>query len=140
MVDFTLKQATGDDYKFCYDLTRRNMLVLFTKHWGGWNPKKFREDFSAKKTKIVTINGRRYGFVSIRKDTDKLYLENIQLSKSMRGKGLGTQIMNDMIEKNKGNVIELMTFTDNPAFSLYKRCGFKVKKNTKGTVLMELKP
>ncbi len=133
---FKLRPATMLDYRFCYNLTKKNMMALFTQHWGGWNAKAFRDGFSTRKTKIMIIGGRRYEFLSIRKDDTLIYIENIQLSESVRGQGIGTKILTKIIDQNPGKRIELTTFINNPALQLYKKCGFKIKKNSNGTILM----
>ncbi len=139
MRHFNLRPATMLDYRFCYNLTKKNMLTLFTQHWGGWNAKAFRDGFSTRKTKIVMIGQRRYGFLSIRKEDELIYIENIQLSESVRGQGIGTKILMKIIDQNLKKRIELTTFINNPAIQLYQRCGFKIKKNTNGTILMTRK-
>jgi len=34
MPEYTLRCATGDDYQYCYRLTKRNMSDLFGRRWG----------------------------------------------------------------------------------------------------------
>ena len=84
------------------------------------------------------IGNRRYGFISIRNEQDHQYLEDIHLSKSMRGRGIGSDILQEIMKKCPKPALELTTFIDNPALSLYKRLGFRIKKRNKGTLLMRV--
>jgi RimJ/RimL family protein N-acetyltransferase len=53
----------------------------------------------------------------------------IIVSKEMRGKGVGTALMNDVIYLAKEHfhieLLHLQVYDDNPAISLYRRFGFK---------------
>ena len=92
-INYQLRPATEADYQCCYDLTKQNMLALFTRHWGGWEPSAFRKDFRAENVTIVAIADRNVGFFSLKDTSSGLYLENIQLSPSVQGQGIGTAIL-----------------------------------------------
>ncbi len=97
-MEYTTRPATQADYTYCYRLTKRNMLALFTRHWGGWKPSCFRKDF--------------------------------------RARGMGTQLLEQIIAASRGKRIALTTFVDNPALRLYQRLGFRITQQKGETVRM----
>ncbi len=133
---FTLRPATESDYRYCYDLTKRNMYDLFCRHWGGWDASKFREAFHPAKVTIVSVNGKRRGFFALDKHSGSIHIENIQLSSPARGKGIGTLLMHHILSKYQDRKITLTTFSDNPALKLYLRCGFSITKREGDTIHM----
>lgn len=135
-MDYITRPATDADYQYCYRLTKRNMFTLITRHWGGWIPSMFRQDFSVEATTIVIASGQRMGYYSVKEDEESLYLENIQLSSSVRGRGIGTAILQSIFRENASKPIRLTTFTDNPAMRLYERLGFVVTQCEGATVHM----
>lgn len=128
----SFRAATQQDYQYCYRLTKNNMLHYFKKYWGGWKPTAFREGYNLKNTKIILNNDRRGGYYTVIIKNDHLYIDNIQLSSQLRGKGMGTLIIS-RIEKQARRTnqkkIKLSVFKDNPAIKLYKRLGYYQKKD-----------
>ena len=135
-----IRKATWQDYQFCHRLAKRNMSSYVKKYWGGWNSKLYRQNFNPKNTMIVLYKNKRIAFFRIKPEPDCLYLEDMQISGSMRKKGIGTGLMR-IIEKktiqNKTRKIRLTVFKDNPAKKLYERLAFKIKEDKGNSVLME---
>ena len=134
--NYQLRPATEADYDYCYELTKQNMLELFSRHWGGWEPSVFRKDFHSENITIVVIAGCEVGFFSLKETDSGLYLENIQLSSSVQGQGIGTAILKNLLQNNASKLMQLTTFTDNPAIHLYERLGFEVMEREGETVRM----
>ncbi len=135
-MEYTTRPATQADYTYCYRLTKRNMLALFTRHWGGWKPSCFRKDFRAHTTTIILRAGRRAGYFSIQATEEEIYIENIQVSPPLQGSGMGTQLLEQIIATSRGKRIALTTFVDNPALRLYQRLGFRITQQKGETVRM----
>ena len=133
---YTLHSATMEDYRYCYSLCKRSMLPLFTKYWGGWKPEIFRSAFEASSTTIIRIKGRRAGWFSIRDHSTHLYLNDIYISPRYRGQGIGTSVIQNVIESSPHQTLRLTTFVDNPALNLYRRLGFQVDTVEDGVVKM----
>jgi ribosomal protein S18 acetylase RimI-like enzyme len=116
------------------------MLDYFTKYWGGWKPEAFRKDFDVKSTKIIFKNNRRVGYYVLKNKEDYFYLENIQISSTLIGKGIGTYLMN-VIEKEVSQssirTIRLQVFKDNPAQRLYEKFRYKNIQDNGNSVIME---
>jgi GNAT superfamily N-acetyltransferase len=135
-----IRNATKQDYQFCYRLTKQNMLQYFTKYWGGWKSEVFRKDFNPSTTKIILKDNIRVGYYVLKSGPLCCYVDNMQLSRLVRGKGVGTYLMRllekQALQQNKKKV-QLTVFKDNPAIRLYKKLGYKIKKDKKTSVLME---
>jgi len=131
---YSLRPAQWEDYQYCYRLTKRNMFDLFSRHWGGWNPIAFRDSFDIEKISIVIVNGRRFGYLSVRTDSHGVYIENIQLSPFLHNHGIGTDILMELLQQHRHDVICLTTFSDNPAKRLYERLDF-IEAERKGEIL-----
>ena len=135
-VKYLVRSACSSDYKYCYRLTRRNMFALFCRHWGGWVPAEFRKSFNPDNVSMVIMNGRRVGYMSVRRDDQGIYVENIQLSPSLHGKGVGTELLGRLLSLHEEELVRLTTFRDNPARSLYERLGFVVTERDGETLRM----
>jgi len=135
-----MRPATGEDYWYCYRVMKKNMLELFARHWGGWNPAKFREGFDLGAISIVMVAGSRAGYLSVKPRQDGLYIDNIQLSPRFQGRGLGTNILTRLIADNPSAHIYLTTFSDNPAKRLYERLGFTIADRDGATLTMLRNP
>ncbi|MEO0376114.1 MAG: GNAT family N-acetyltransferase, partial [Cyanobacteria bacterium P01_A01_bin.17] len=116
--------------------TRQNMLDLFSRHWGGWVPSAFRHDFELQTTTMIIHKNQRIGYFSLKEEADGVFLDNIQLSTTVQGLGLGTEILKSILANNSARPIRLTTFSDNPAIRLYKKLGFTAVKQEGATVHM----
>ncbi|MDD5731331.1 MAG: GNAT family N-acetyltransferase [Patescibacteria group bacterium] len=137
-----IRNSSWDDYRYCYELTKRNMRPFYIKHKLEWKPKSYRRNFDPKFVKILEINNRRIGFYKLSFKENHWHLGDLQISGLFRGKGIGTEIMK-LIEKTvkmKGrNSIKLRVFVDNPALSLYKKTGYKMIEQQGSSYLMHKK-
>lgn len=113
------------------------MYSYFCRHWGGWNPAEFKKSFITDNIKVIIISGKRAGFLSLKVFSESIYIENIQLSPKIHGKGIGTKILKQVFEDNQSKNIELTTFEDNPVKKLYERLGFEVSDKKGMTIKME---
>ena len=91
-IDYLLRPATEADYQYCYDLTKQNMFELFCRHWGGWNPSAFRNDFKARNTTIIIVDEQQIGYFSLKKIDKELYISKIySFYQKFKGKVLEQQ-------------------------------------------------
>lgn len=134
-INYQLRPATEIDYQFCRDLTKQNMLTLFSRHWGGWVDSVFRKDFQVEEATIIQVNGQDVGYFSLKETKEELYLSNIQISFAIQGQGLGSSVIEGILA-NTSKQMRLTTFSDNPAMHLYERLGFEVVERDGETVYM----
>lgn len=137
-----VRQSVADDFRFCHRLARRNMEPYVKRYWGGWDSKRYHDDFKRQNIKVVLLNGRRIGFCSYKKREDLIFIVDMQLSTNFRGKGIGQRLL-EMIEKEARRKdlkkIGLEVFKDNPARKLYEAAGFREIKDKKHSLEMEKK-
>ncbi len=76
---------------------------------------------------IIQQNGEDIGYLSYQWEVSgELYLANIILIPAMRGKGLGKEIIQDLMQwaKRLNRTIFLSTYENNPVIQLYEALGF----------------
>lgn len=137
---FILRNAEDKDYEFVFNLLKENMLESFNRNWGFWNEKSFEKNYRKEHIRIIEYENVNVGYVEFKFKKDCGYLDSIQLSEKIRGKGLGTYIMK-MLEQetfNYGlNRICLKVFKDNRAVKLYKRLGYNPISEDESSLIME---
>ncbi|MCS3903625.1 ribosomal protein S18 acetylase RimI-like enzyme [Methylohalomonas lacus] len=136
-MEYGLRQATEDDYEFCYDLTKQNMYDLFCRHWGGWVDSEFRKGFVIENIQILLVHGQRIGYFCCKVSEDSIYIDNLQIASRYQGRGIGGKILSDFLDRHRDTVIKLTTFVDNPAAKLYERLDFQVVEKNGPTIKME---
>tara|TARA_Y100000310_G_scaffold97848_1_gene95517 strand:- start:388 stop:837 length:450 start_codon:yes stop_codon:yes gene_type:complete len=137
---FSIRKCRKEDYRFVYELTKKNMYSLYVKHWGKWNSKVFRDNFDVKKIKIVEFDGRKIGFYSFEIRKNSSHINDLQIAYSMQGKGLGSfliHLMEKETKKRKIGKIRLRVFVDNKAKKLYMKLGYKIVIDEDSSVVLE---
>ncbi|MDD5731790.1 MAG: GNAT family N-acetyltransferase [Patescibacteria group bacterium] len=137
-----IRNSSWNDYRYCYELTKRNMRPFYIKHKLEWKPKSYRRNFNPKFVKIIELNNRRIGFYKLSFKENNWHLGDLQISGLFRGRGIGTKIMEllERIIKRKGlKMIKLRVFVDNPALAMYKRIGYKIIEEQGSSYLMQKK-
>jgi ribosomal protein S18 acetylase RimI-like enzyme len=139
-IDFKTRKCKKDDYWFCYNLAKRNMEEYISKYWGGWDPKKYRQDFKKRNVNIIMHKGRRIGLYNYEKRPGHVFVVDMQISKNYQGKGIGTSILRRIekeARKSDINKIRLEVFKDNPARKLYKTVGYTKIRDRKYSIVSE---
>lgn len=78
---------------------------------------------------IIVINNKDIGIFAVDESyKGESYISEISLNKEYQNKGIGTDILNNLLIKNKqkGLKTKLKVFKNNPAKKLYERLGFSV--------------
>ncbi|WP_044640209.1 GNAT family N-acetyltransferase [Risungbinella massiliensis] len=74
-------------------------------------------------------DGQIQGKISLRKYNNSGYLYGFVVAPTLRGQGIGTKILQEVIARHQGDfpTLRLEVATDNPnALKLYQKCGFQV--------------
>lgn len=98
---------------------------------------------------VAKLDNNIVGFGGLWKSIDDIHITNIVTKKTLRNKGIGKAILNELINQAKNfgyNIITLEVNENNsPAISLYKKFGFEevgVRKryynNTDNAIIMNL--
>ncbi|WXR62185.1 GNAT family N-acetyltransferase [Peptostreptococcaceae bacterium AGR-M142] len=84
------------------------------------------------RVKMVKDNDRQIGFLHLKKDEDKLYIDTFAIKKEEQGKGYGKRVLKDMltrVREKEFKKVSLDVMDDNKrAISLYGKIGFENKK------------
>ena len=85
----------------------------------------------------IIIDNKNIGsFLLVNKD-DGILLDEIFIEEPYRNKGIGTNIIKDILSNNK--IVYLWVYKDNKAVSLYKKLGFKIIDKTDTRYYMRYK-
>lgn len=130
MENLKLRNYTDKDYQFLYE-TKKNAYINYVTEIWGWNEEVQKEIFdkfvTREKEKIYIIqkDDKNIGFYNydIRENGD-FDIQNICIIPEYQGKGIGTQILKDVLEKHKDKNIHIQYFKQNPVGNLYRRLGF----------------
>jgi N-acetylglutamate synthase-like GNAT family acetyltransferase len=90
---------------------------------------------------LAEFDNRIVGFAHIIDDGDRMILQGIGVEDRMRGKGVGTLLLQHILNTIDEDLqIVLKVKTMNPAVELYARHGFFVKRSNEETLTLVKKP
>jgi ribosomal protein S18 acetylase RimI-like enzyme len=130
-VNITLRPATGDDYDFLWALLVDTLRPYVEATWG-WDEAhqrtRFRDHFDPARQGIILADGVAVGVFRVERREDSIFLSNIGITPAYQGRGIGTKLIQDLLEKAtaRGVPVELRVLKVNPARGLYERLGFAV--------------
>lgn len=85
---------------------------------------------------LININGKICGCILVKNKDDGVIIDELYLEEEYRNKGIGTDLINNVITNNK--IVYLWVYKDNvKAISLYKRLGFLIINETKNRYYMK---
>lgn len=126
------------DYKEFIYQTKKNAYKQYVEaNWGTWNEDDQRRyydhfiDTVADDAWIIQMNGKDIGFYNGLTLEDGSYeIGNICIIPEYQGKGIGTQVLKDIMELHKGQDLHIQYFKQNPVGKLYERLGFQPNGET----------
>ena len=131
MIDIKLKKYTDDYYDFVYNVKKNAYKKYVEECWGSWDDEVQKEHFNKfisfyrNNSYIIEVDGEDIGFYNDEELSDGSYeVGNICIIPEYQGKGIGTKVLCDMLEKHKEKDIKIQYFKQNPVGSLYERLGF----------------
>ena len=138
MYNIKLKNYTTEYYEFVYEVKKEAYKNYVEECWGVWDDNVQREYFKKfidtyKDTSyIIELDGVDIGFYNDEELEDGSYeIGNICIIPEYQGKGIGTQILLDILEKHKNQDIKIQYFKQNPVGKLYSKLGFEPNGETK---------
>ena len=108
------------------------MREVIEKTWGwdeAWQRKDFDRRFNEYMVSIIEFEGQTAGGLLLEWKPDSLYIHEIQLLPEYQGRGIGTAVLQRVIEQGASRklAITLSVVPANPrAQSLYERLGFEI--------------
>jgi ribosomal protein S18 acetylase RimI-like enzyme len=138
MVDYTLRKATPRDHEWIYRIKKNAFKRYVVENWGSWDAASQREYFKTFVEKydgnifIIQIDGVDVGFFAGRVELNGDYhIGTIVIRTEYQGKGIGTQVIRDIIKRNRNRNIDVKYFKKNPVGDLYRQLGFVPHGETK---------
>jgi len=142
---YTLKKYTSNDYDYVYNLKKQVYISYVEDIWGPWDDQKQHEFFDnyikeqSNNISIIMHLNQPVGFYDYKLTKNTYEIVNICIDPTFQGKGIGSKILNDVINNNSDKDIILQHFIKNPVNALYKRLGFIEYDRNKTHIKMILK-
>ena len=135
--DYKLKKYNEDNKEFVYQIKKTAYKKYVEECWGSWieeDQRNYYEKFINKvhnNTWIIELDGKDIGFYNGEELENGDYeIGNICIIPEYQGKGIGTQILEDILKEHSNQNIHIQYFKQNPVERLYKRLGFIPYKET----------
>ena len=119
--------ATEQHLPFARELTRRAMLRYYHEFDLLWIEEAFDQAWHWREQWLVVEEQTVLGFCSLSQDRQALYLRELHLIESARGRGVGSQVLEQLAvwaAERRLPLMRLTVFKSNPAQALYQRQGF----------------
>lgn len=130
-MNYVLRKYLDEDYEFVYKVKKDAYKKYVEHYWGKWNDidqrNRFKEaiEKTFDRTYIIMVNNKRIGFYQGHLVNERTYyIENICIIPEYQGKGIGTELIKSILEKNSDKNVEIQYFKQNPVGKLYERLGF----------------
>lgn len=145
MSGIELRAATQEDATFLYNLLKTTMQEVVAQIWGWdehWQREHFRENFEPGKERIIVLEGKDIGVISVEQREDEVFLSKIYILPDYQGRGIGTRLVNAVLDQafRSGLPVTLRVLKVNPAKRLYERLGFVEVKETETHYQMKAIP
>lgn len=129
--EITLRSATQEDANFLWELHCAALKPHVSAVYG-WDEtfqrRYYLENYSTLHNSVIQVKGVDAGVIAIEETKLGYILSSIELLPEYQGMGIGTELINDLLEQAgaRGLPVCLRTLKDSPARSLYERLGFQV--------------
>ena len=126
---YSIRPAKAEDLEPMMAIAHEGIRPYFEALWD-WVQRDqelaFRDNFNLDIVSIVEVDGCSAGYLKIEEHDDHIYLVGIFLGAQYRRSGLGTKLIQDLIQRarKEQRPIRLRVLTPNPAQHLYRRLGF----------------
>jgi GNAT superfamily N-acetyltransferase len=127
------RPATSADFPFAWGLYRASVQALMEPHIvrernKAWidadEERRFSTIWDPSKVLIIVYNANPIGWLSVDSSRDEVHLENFYIVEQYRNKGLGTAVLNWLVEQYKGQSLITSVIVGSRSRSLYDRAGF----------------
>ena len=128
---YELRSVTENDFDFVYQVKKDAYKKYVEICFGNWDEeqqkkyfKRFIETYK-EGAFIISFDGKDIGFYNGCMTDDKYEIGNICIIPEYQNRGIGTDILKDVLSENSGKEITIQYFKQNPVGRLYERLGFK---------------
>lgn len=137
-IEYHFRKATINDFDFIFNLKKQNFKKYIEKYFD-WNEEERKEMYYNNlknymgEYNIIVVNNKDIGVFAVDESHEgESYISEISLIEEYQNKGIGTDILNKLLIKNKDKRLrtKLKVFKNSPAKKLYERLGFLVYGET----------
>lgn len=97
---YQLRKADENDYDFIFNLFKTVYKYYIIKFWNDLDSefqKYFNDNiFKIERIQIILDNEREIGVLELMENEDQIYIEEIEIEPNSQGRGIGTEIINDI--------------------------------------------
>jgi ribosomal protein S18 acetylase RimI-like enzyme len=143
-LQYSFRQCAEGDRAWAYALKSEAYHEVVERQFGPWEEQFQRELFSARWSpaisKILLVDGKAAGLVAVEDRGDEVWIDEVQVVREWRGKGLGSSIIRDLLNRARAahKPLKLQVLKENMrAQKLYRRLGFSLIGETKTHYLTE---
>ena len=143
-MEHEFRPCVAGDKEWAYALKREAYREVVERQFGPWDEERQRGMFVARWkpeiSRIVVVGGVDAGLLATQDRDDCLWIDEIQIAREWRARGLGTAIVRELLAKAQaaGKPLRLQVLRENHrAKHLYLRLGFPETGETQTHFLME---
>lgn len=140
-MSITFREITSADFEFLWNLHNAALKDYVSETWGWneeWQRENFTKNFNTADGEIIVFENKDIGYFWVIEKEREILLASIRLLPEIQNKGIGTQIIRNLIAE-ASKPVSLRVLKVNPARKLYERLGFVIKEETKTHYLMKTK-
>ncbi|HSK03119.1 MAG TPA: GNAT family N-acetyltransferase [Kofleriaceae bacterium] len=100
----------------------------------------FRREIEVATCHVISIDGRRAGYISVEDRDSYWYIDAIAISRRYQGKGIGTIVLRNVLAEASTRAVRLNVLHVNRARALYERLGFRAIRRDEHRQIMEWRP
>jgi ribosomal protein S18 acetylase RimI-like enzyme len=123
------------DYEFGFNIKRKVFKEYVEKTWGKWNEEEqlisYKNSFKLENNYIIVIENKKIGWLNYEELDSIIKINQIFIIPEYQNKGIGTNIINEIIEKgrqNKKTITLRVLKVNEKALKLYKKMSFIVNE------------
>jgi ribosomal protein S18 acetylase RimI-like enzyme len=137
-----VRLATVEDQHDLFELHRIAFKEHIERIWGWdekWQKDNFVRECASSMTSVVRLNSRTVGYLQVRYEPHRVYIQNIALHPEFQNKGIGTTLLNEVKTEATARQVplELAVFrTNGSAQRFYERRGFLRSSESKSHIEM----
>jgi ribosomal protein S18 acetylase RimI-like enzyme len=127
-MQFKFIQATAQDWDYLLEL-RKLTMVEHLETSGVFlseEEHKLRLNDAYECSHLIVYKESLIGTLKFRELDEKLEILQLQIHPNFQGKGLGRQVLEQVLKDSQPKYLELTVLKENPAIKLYKRLGFTI--------------
>lgn len=138
------RPCTEADRDWAYALKSEAYRQVVERQFGPWNEEFQRDLFAARWrpeiSRVILLDGTSIGLIALEDRDAELWLDELQIVRAWRGRGLGSVVLRDILQQAKAAQkplrLQVLKLNDR-AETLYRRLGFTATGESETHYTME---